>query len=574
MLESVGEVAEASEDAEAAPHSGHHKHAGGEHARGLSGEWWFELFYDLVFVAAVMKMGGVVKDDLEEKNLSLQFLLFSLLWSLWFELERYMTRYHKADQLHLVLYLLQGIGVVGFSMNISTVGDMEAYQAIPDAIAQSLMVNKICLILLYLTNIFCKFGEDPNVPMIRRYLPIGGFVLGIILYGSSIGQPLGTATWLWTFGWWFEALVNLVETMGWPGEVDDDEEHQEHTMDRHGCFTMLILGEAVIQLIYREAPKTDYSHYVVATFAGVLSFNLAVLHFDTANERRVCSAMMPHGKIQALIWVYLHLLLTWCILLVGVGIKAMFYYRDLVSSIDDSSGGYGDASHESDSKLSAAAMYECFSHCVPAPEDEHHHHRHMLGAAPEPDKNQEYTLPSNATQAEIDVCVLGCVHDANDSHSDAATEDDHHSHRHLLGGGGCKSETSVGDLLDDFQWLLTVGAGMSLIIMAAMRYMHKVTGFRKKRLLSYLMRIGVACLCFITPSLSGIFSGYGDELASLAPVCFWTLMLVIIDIRKEPAIRKSSFAQTQSDDKGAEEGGGVQMNGTLHYTVNPSARER
>ena len=41
-------------------HGHHHEHEVGE--AGLSGEFWFELFYDLIFVAAVFKLGGKLKD--------------------------------------------------------------------------------------------------------------------------------------------------------------------------------------------------------------------------------------------------------------------------------------------------------------------------------------------------------------------------------------------------------------------------------------------------------------------------------------------------------------------------------
>lgn len=49
-----------------------------------------QLFFDLVFVAAEFKMGGVIKSDFETGNMWTQFILFAHLWGLWFHLERYM----------------------------------------------------------------------------------------------------------------------------------------------------------------------------------------------------------------------------------------------------------------------------------------------------------------------------------------------------------------------------------------------------------------------------------------------------------------------------------------------------
>lgn len=67
---------------------------------------WLELFYDLLFVAGMIKLGGVTKKA-EMDQIMYCCLIFSLFWTMWYQLQRYMSKHHKNNLAHLALLFTQ-----------------------------------------------------------------------------------------------------------------------------------------------------------------------------------------------------------------------------------------------------------------------------------------------------------------------------------------------------------------------------------------------------------------------------------------------------------------------------------
>lgn len=75
-----------------------------------------ELFFDLVFVTAVARLGEDMKAL--EINLMEYIVYFLVVWTMWTTSTQYATRFHSDDMSHKVFFALYMIGLVGLAMHI------------------------------------------------------------------------------------------------------------------------------------------------------------------------------------------------------------------------------------------------------------------------------------------------------------------------------------------------------------------------------------------------------------------------------------------------------------------------
>ena len=72
------------------------------------GETWYELFYDLVFVAGAIQIGNFMKYDISIWGLFKSGIIFAVLRSTWDQLMFYQNKFDTKDILHHFYYLVQG----------------------------------------------------------------------------------------------------------------------------------------------------------------------------------------------------------------------------------------------------------------------------------------------------------------------------------------------------------------------------------------------------------------------------------------------------------------------------------
>ena len=68
---------------------------------------WMELFFDLIFVAAVAEVGAPLAADYSAAGLLRYAFLFVLIWWAWSGHTLYTTRFHRDDLVNRILLLLQ-----------------------------------------------------------------------------------------------------------------------------------------------------------------------------------------------------------------------------------------------------------------------------------------------------------------------------------------------------------------------------------------------------------------------------------------------------------------------------------
>ena len=78
---------------------------------------WLELFFDLIFVAAVSQVGVPLGEDYSIHGLIRYSLMFLLIWWAWFGHTMYSTRFDADDVVHRLLTLVQIFAAAAMAAN-------------------------------------------------------------------------------------------------------------------------------------------------------------------------------------------------------------------------------------------------------------------------------------------------------------------------------------------------------------------------------------------------------------------------------------------------------------------------
>ena len=79
------------------------------HLESHRGETWYELFHDLIFVAAALQIGHIVQSEISFDGLFKSGVLFAVMRATWDQLMFYQNRFDTKDMVHYLFYLLQSM---------------------------------------------------------------------------------------------------------------------------------------------------------------------------------------------------------------------------------------------------------------------------------------------------------------------------------------------------------------------------------------------------------------------------------------------------------------------------------
>jgi hypothetical protein len=124
-----------------------HSHSTDSHDDSQQHETWYELFYDLVFVASAIQLGTVIKYDHRPLGMAKAAVLFLMLRSAWDHLTLYQNRFalslplcydrttslpwtcaclrfHINDVSHMAYYLMQAMGIFIIALHLQVEEDV------------------------------------------------------------------------------------------------------------------------------------------------------------------------------------------------------------------------------------------------------------------------------------------------------------------------------------------------------------------------------------------------------------------------------------------------------------------
>lgn len=229
---------------------------------------WIELFYDLIFVAAILIFSAAVAHIHPAYDSTWIVIVFSASWWVWFTTTVCANRFHMTDLPHRLLLLAQMLIIVLMAMEarVSVTGD-STYLAL-----------EYGLLLLTIAAIYHRAARRPGADqryagrmaslhaaagvafVITAFLPetarlvVGGVALVLLVTGSVV-------------------LLRQMQSFA--------EEDERHIIERMGAFTLIVCGEAFIEIALAvSGPVITRVDVVSLVFEFVLVFAIFTSYFE------------------------------------------------------------------------------------------------------------------------------------------------------------------------------------------------------------------------------------------------------------------------------------------------------
>ncbi|MDF2441120.1 MAG: hypothetical protein JWN98_2104 [Abditibacteriota bacterium] len=268
---------------------------------------WLELFYDLVFVAAIQQLAGLISHDYSFSGIARTSILFATVWWAWIGQTYYLTRFDTDDMAHRLSTMLQMAFVVAMAAHI------------PHGLEEHSTGFALSYAGVRLVIVFQYWRAGVHVPEARELTTrfgLGFFVAALLWILSSVVAPP------WRFVLWGVAVAIDLLTPITAGSLHARvPPHFSHLPERFGLFTIILLGEAIVSVVNGSEELLSGLAIVNAALALIIAFALWWLYFDTvhaAEEREVESK--PDVK-RYQFWLYMHLPLTMGITIAATGAK-------------------------------------------------------------------------------------------------------------------------------------------------------------------------------------------------------------------------------------------------------------
>lgn len=270
---------------------------------------WLELFFDLVFVAAVAQVGTHLRDDYSVLGVARFSVLFVLIWWAWLGHTTYCTRFDTDDLVQRGLTGLQMF--LAIVMAINATGALDSRDSAGFAAAYSVM--RFVLVVQYLRVRHVARARD----LTTRLAAGCGVAAALWLTSALMDPPL--RFWLWVLALVIDVATPLFTTSHLIRVPHD----AAHLPERYGLFSIILLGESVVSVMHGMKSQEYWS----PTAAACAILGLAMIftvwwwYFDgieAVGERFVRS---KRDAVRFHVWSYAHLPLYLAIALTGVGLE-------------------------------------------------------------------------------------------------------------------------------------------------------------------------------------------------------------------------------------------------------------
>jgi len=272
---------------------------------------WMELFFDLIFVAAVAEVGSPLRADYSWPGLLRYSFLFVLIWWAWSGHTLYSTRFDHDDLVQRGLILLQCFIAAVMAANAKEALDSRSSAGFGAAYAGM----RIVLVLQYVRA--RRLLETRELT--TRYAI--GFGTAALLWIISALLDAPERYWVWALALAVDFLtpwLAVKHSMKFPPDAT-------HFPERFGLFTIILLGEFVAAVMRGIESQEYWSFSAAATAFSSMAFAFVLRwwYFDvgqSASERHVRS---KRHAILFQVWHYAHLPLFLGIGVAGVGFERM-----------------------------------------------------------------------------------------------------------------------------------------------------------------------------------------------------------------------------------------------------------
>ena len=270
---------------------------------------WLELFFDLVFVAAVAQVGTHLRDDYSLIGLLRFAFLFLLIWWAWLGHTTFSTRFDTDDLVQRLLTWLQMFLVAVMAINAT--GALDSRDSAGFAAAYSIM--RFVLVAQYVRARRVRQARA----LTTRYA--SSYAISATMWLLSSLIPVPWRFWLWALALFIDVATPLVTTAHLIRVPHD----AAHLPERYGLFSIILLGESMVAVMTGMGRQEYWS--VGAAASAILGMALVFAiwwwYFDGAGavgERMVRST---RDAVAFHVWSYAHVPLFLSIAVTGVGVE-------------------------------------------------------------------------------------------------------------------------------------------------------------------------------------------------------------------------------------------------------------
>ena len=266
---------------------------------------WFELFFDLVFVAAVGQLSGALSLDPSGPIFARFAALFVVVVWAWVLYALYANRFDTDD-------LIFRLAKSGAMLAIAAIA-VDLHQAMAGrggtvGFAAGYVVLRALLVGLYLRARRHVSGRGRRLT--ETYIVGYSATTGLWLVSIFVSGPLRYA--LWTVAM---VIDFTIPTRAW-GALKEHSVVVSHLTERFGTFFIIVLGQSLVAVVAGVAGfEFTFASWLVAGLGFVIALCLWWIYFDLAD-----TSVVGRG-VLGLVYVYSHFPLLAGVAAFGVGTK-------------------------------------------------------------------------------------------------------------------------------------------------------------------------------------------------------------------------------------------------------------
>lgn len=268
-----------------------------KHERKIS---WLELFYDLVYVAAIGQLTHHIADDPSWDTVGFSFLLFSMIFWSWVNGSQYYDLHGNEGIRTRILTFLQMLAVAAAAITVS-----DAFEGAHQGFAISFSV-----IQFMITYLWWSVGlYDPSHRVFNIFYTVNyGIAFMLLILSVFVDHQLATLLWI------VALLLNMTPPLIGARTIITvlKERGQVFTasatiVERFGLFTIIVLAESILATVtgMAEVKNTQPAAWIAFILAILIAFLLWSIYFDMTSEQETKSG---YKYMQWLIFLHFPLL--------------------------------------------------------------------------------------------------------------------------------------------------------------------------------------------------------------------------------------------------------------------------
>jgi low temperature requirement protein LtrA len=194
---------------------------------------WLELFFDLAFVICIANLSHGLAEDLTVSAL-FKYVGFLLpIWWVWNQFTWYSAHFNNGDWLFRCFMFAGIAGSLIFSASMR------------------LHEHRLFILAYLFLHLVLFLGWSRAYRHILDYRPyirlkMTGILIGSLFWAISLGVPSKVQPLFWAAGLSWQLLMPI---FAWAAVKNMITVHLTHLMERHGLFTIIVLGECLVSIV-------------------------------------------------------------------------------------------------------------------------------------------------------------------------------------------------------------------------------------------------------------------------------------------------------------------------------------